>query len=139
MYPDTDHPPVKIERERVKKIASNLPTKPWELEEKYQAWGMPADVVERLPISKYVGLVDRLAEKLGEKHMKMVGTVLMQTMKALSRKGVDVEYQVWFAPQFIHASHGRRVHGDQLFRVPLRIGMGVDRLAGVQQHGFGLV
>lgn len=91
MYPDTDHPPAKIPRDRVKKTAENLPEKPWDLEEKYRGLGMPEDVVDRMPLSPYVYLVDRLSKKLGPEEMKTAGVVLIQTMKALERKGIAAD------------------------------------------------
>jgi glutamyl-tRNA(Gln) amidotransferase subunit E len=91
MYPDTDHPPVKLYKDRVKKIAGGLPQKPWDLEKVYESWKLPADAVEELPISPYVKLIERLSKKLGPKDLRTAGIVLTQKMKALSRKGIAVD------------------------------------------------
>lgn len=91
MYPDTDHPPIKIARKRIEIIRKGLPEKPWDLEKKYRAWGMPADVVDGLPISPYVGLVDRLSKELDAKGMKTVGVILLQKLKNLRRRGIAVD------------------------------------------------
>lgn len=90
MYPDTDHPPVKITKDRVKRILKKLPTKPWVLEKKYEEYGMPKDIIDSLPVSKYMNLVEKLSKEMRPENMKAVGVALMQTMKALSRKGLDV-------------------------------------------------
>lgn len=88
MYPDTDHPPVKVDKNLVKKIAKTLPEKPWELEKKYREWGMPEDAVAFLPLSKYKNLVEQLSKILDPSLMKTVGVVLAQTIKSLERRGV---------------------------------------------------
>lgn len=91
MYPDTDHPPVKIEKTRVKAIAQNLPPKPWDLEEKYRKWKMPEDTCSALALSHYTDIVEKLSKRLKPEVMKTVGVVLTQTVKNLSRKGIGVD------------------------------------------------
>jgi len=90
MYPDTDHPPVNIPRARVENISKNLSEKPWDIEKKYKEWGMPEDSIDKLPVSDYVDLIDKLSKKLKPKDLRTVGIVLTQKMKALSREGISV-------------------------------------------------
>ena len=58
MYPDTDHPPVRIDPERINKIARQLPAKPWDREENYRNAGIPPHLVKDLAISPWARLVD---------------------------------------------------------------------------------
>ena len=88
MYPDTDHPPLKIDRERIKVIAKGLPPKPWELEERYVSLGVPRTIAASIPTSKYRALIERLKDEMGEK-IRHVAVVLFEVMKGLERKGID--------------------------------------------------
>ena len=48
MYPDTDLPPIRITDERLDRIVSNLPARPWERREALEHVGVGADLAERL-------------------------------------------------------------------------------------------
>ena len=91
MYPDTDHPPVKVERSRVQNIDKILPEKPWDVEARYKKWNFPTDAIDRLPVSHYKGLIDRLAEVADPDILRTAAIVITQTMKALERKGIATD------------------------------------------------
>ena len=91
MYPDTDHPPVKVERSRVQTINKNLPEKPWDVESRYQKWNFPKDAIDRLPVSHYKILIDRLAEEVEPEILRVAAITVTQTMKALERKGIATD------------------------------------------------
>jgi glutamyl-tRNA(Gln) amidotransferase subunit E len=85
MYPDTDHPPLRISHERVEKIKSSLPEKTIDVENRFRSYGLPHDCIERLALSSYKTLVDRLAQSGTD--MKIVGRLLGQTVPSLIRQG----------------------------------------------------
>jgi glutamyl-tRNA(Gln) amidotransferase subunit E len=88
MYPDTDHPPLKIMRERVETIKLKLPEPTYEVEERFMKYGLPEDTIGELALSSHIGLVDRLAKDGAD--MKLVGRLLGQTARSLRRQGVDL-------------------------------------------------
>ncbi len=101
MYPDTDHPPVRITAERVEKIRATLPEPTAAVEARLRAHGLPEDTIGDLALSTHVALIDRLhAEKFD---MKLVGRVLGQTARSLKRQGINIEWiteKNWIA--FLH-------------------------------------
>ncbi|MDP7030770.1 MAG: Glu-tRNA(Gln) amidotransferase subunit GatE [Gemmatimonadota bacterium] len=48
MYPDTDSPPTRVTRERMRAVADTLPPPPWEREARYAALGVPESTVRYL-------------------------------------------------------------------------------------------
>lgn len=89
MYPDTDHPPVRISRERVGQIRDKMPEPTYEIEKRFEKYGMPADVIGHLALSSHVKFVDRLhAEQFD---MKMVGRLLGQVARSLRRQGIEID------------------------------------------------
>lgn len=88
MYPDTDHPPVRITKERVEKIKNKLNEPTYKIEERFRKYGLPEDTVAALSLSKCVPLIDELASE--NRNMKIVGRILGQTTRFLSRKGREV-------------------------------------------------
>lgn len=87
MYPDTDHPPVRIAPERVAKIQGNLPEPTYKIEARFEKYGLPRDTIRDLALSTHVSLIDKLAEE--KQDMKFVGRLLGQTVRSLKRQGVD--------------------------------------------------
>jgi len=88
MYPDTDHPPLKITAERVEVIRSKLPEPTYEVEKRFRKYGLPEDTIGDLALSSHIGLIDSLAEEGTD--MKLVGRLLGQTARSLRRQGVDL-------------------------------------------------
>ncbi|MFH0800667.1 MAG: Glu-tRNA(Gln) amidotransferase subunit GatE [Pseudomonadota bacterium] len=96
MYPDTDHPPVRIAPERVARNKEALPEPTHEIEARLKNHGLPDDVIGGLALSTHVGLIDRLAKEGLD--MKMVGRLLGQTARSLKRQGIDcsdIDENLW--------------------------------------------
>lgn len=113
MYPDTDHPPVKITQERVERIRASLPEPTYAVEERFEKYGLPEDTIAMLSLSPHIKLIDRLAEKSAD--MKIVGRILGQTARSLVRRGMDLEKiddNLWV--EFIEAVSGGNFQLKQL-------------------------
>ena len=50
MYPDTDHPPVKLTRDRVERIRSQLSEPTFAVEERFEKLGLPWDTIKDLAL-----------------------------------------------------------------------------------------
>lgn len=90
MYPDTDHPPIRITPERIQRIQQNIKEAPYQIEARFLEYGLPTDTVASLALSPYVSLIEKLQTQ--KFPMKLVGRVLGQTRKYLSRKSVPVHH-----------------------------------------------
>ena len=90
MYPDTDHPPVKISERRVRKILSHLPEKPWKREEIYRQIGVPQHLSKELAISPKAEFFKKIVESL-DIDSTFVAVLLMEKIKALRRAGIPIE------------------------------------------------
>lgn len=88
MYPDTDHPPVRITPQRVEKIKAGLPEPTYLVEERFTKYSLPADTIRDLAISNHIALIDKLANEKFD--MKFVGRLLGQSARSLTRKGHDL-------------------------------------------------
>ncbi|MFH1831108.1 MAG: Glu-tRNA(Gln) amidotransferase subunit GatE, partial [Pseudomonadota bacterium] len=96
MYPDTDHPPVRIMHERVGRIRSHLPEPTYVIEERFQKYGLPFDVIKELSLSKHINLIDKIAKDSLD--MKLAGRLLGQTTRSIRRQGIDcsrITDEVW--------------------------------------------
>ncbi|HPQ81533.1 MAG TPA: Glu-tRNA(Gln) amidotransferase subunit GatE [bacterium] len=90
MYPDTDHPPVRITPERVEKIRAGLPEPTYAVEERLTEYGLPKDTLRDLALSKRIGLIDRMAKE--KRDMKLVGRLVGQATRSLARQGIDTSH-----------------------------------------------
>jgi glutamyl-tRNA(Gln) amidotransferase subunit E len=82
MYPDTDHPPLKIEPERVSHITSRLPEKTSEIEARFRSYGLPEDTIEYLALSPHKAAIDQLAKTPVD--MNLVGRLFGQILPSIS-------------------------------------------------------
>jgi len=89
MYPDTDHPPIRITKERVDKIRASLPEPAYEVEKRFRQYGLPEDVIDELALSSRIKLIDRLYHEKCD--MKLAGRVIGQAARSLRRKGIAVD------------------------------------------------
>ncbi len=93
MYPETDVPPILLEKERIERIRKNLPLKPNELKEELMKKGVPGDYAERLLLSKNLFLILDLIKKY-EKGKRVKPMTIIQlieeNLKEVKRKGYDV-------------------------------------------------
>ena len=70
MYPDTDHPPVKITDDRVENIRRQLGERLWDKTARWEKMGLHAEQVAALALSPYADLFDRLAADNTINHKK---------------------------------------------------------------------
>lgn len=89
MYPDTDHPPVRIDGARVQKIAANLPQKPWEIEDELVSMGMTAEGAQKFALTPRRDLVLQLVSRGID--INLAEHVLMNLGTHLRRIGVSIE------------------------------------------------
>lgn len=61
MYPDTDHPPVKITRERVHENSVHVKEALWEKQKRWRSLGLHEEQIKALSLSPFADLFDRLA------------------------------------------------------------------------------
>ncbi len=85
MYPDTDHPPLRILPARADSIKIGLPEKTYEVEKRLRSYGLPEDTIEYLALSRHLGLIEELAR--ADADMKLAGRIIGQTKRSLERQG----------------------------------------------------
>ncbi|HUL78749.1 MAG TPA: Glu-tRNA(Gln) amidotransferase subunit GatE [Vicinamibacteria bacterium] len=90
MYPDTDSPPTRVTRERVERLRSALPERPWEREARYVAAGVPVPVVHFLVRRGGAALVDRVVAEAGA-DLRFAAFFFGERLKGLRRAGVAVD------------------------------------------------
>lgn len=90
MYPDTDLPPLAIPRERLERIAANLPEYVWDREQRYRSMGLPEELVTALSLSRRADLFLRLVDELKCAPV-FAGVVLCERLKAFRRSGLALE------------------------------------------------
>ena len=90
MYPETDIPPTIVNEEGILKISSQLPELP---EKRYQRlikeYKLNQKLAKQIMDSQYFNLFEKIVEESKVSPM-MVSVFLTETMKALSREGVQV-------------------------------------------------
>jgi glutamyl-tRNA(Gln) amidotransferase subunit E len=90
MYPDTDSPPIRMERARVEKLRAVLPVPPWVREERYAEAGLPVPVIHYLIRRGGAALVDLVVAESGA-DLRQAGYFFGERLKGLRRAGVDVD------------------------------------------------
>ena len=90
MYPDTDSPPQRVERERVERLRAALPEPPWVREARFEAAGAPRETVRWLIRRGGADLVDRLAAERPA-DLRRACFFVGERMKGLRRAGVPVD------------------------------------------------
>ncbi len=90
MYPDTDSPPTKVNRDRVDTLSAALPATPWEREESYLKVGVPQPVIFYLIRRGGAHLVDLVVREAGA-DLRLAAFFFGEKIKGLRRKGVDVD------------------------------------------------
>ena len=86
MYPDTDLPPIALDRDRIEGIRKRLPVTPWDRETRLSPMGLSPDVLDRLTWSPRADLFERIVGELDLEPI-LVGEVLVRFMKSLAREG----------------------------------------------------
>jgi glutamyl-tRNA(Gln) amidotransferase subunit E len=90
MYPDTDSPPQRIVRERVRKLQSVLAPPPWKREDRYHQAGVPKDVIHYLIRRNGADLVDHVIHEVGN-DLRQVCFFFGERLKSARRRGFAVD------------------------------------------------
>jgi glutamyl-tRNA(Gln) amidotransferase subunit E len=86
MYPDTDSPPIVIDRAKLRHIATHLPPRPWERREKLLQLGLSESTADQLTLSPYHDLF-WLIHAAGGIPANRIARVLLQDIAAARRAG----------------------------------------------------
>lgn len=91
LYPDTDTPPLVIEKERVESIKKNLPEYPWVVQKRLaKKYKIKESFLEELMASGKMELFMEIVKEF-KIDPTIVAVSLLQTMKALDREGVQTD------------------------------------------------
>ncbi len=90
MYPDTDLPPKRIEEDRRNEIKSWLPEQFWQRQVWYKEFGIPADTIDELSISKYAKLFKKVVNEW-KVNPVTAAVVLIQYPKRLKKSFLNTE------------------------------------------------
>ncbi len=85
MYPDTDHPPIRVRTERVEAIRKQLPRPTYEIEEELKSSGVSHDAIKDIALSNLHNLMIELAKEGHD--MKIASRVAGGALRSLKRKG----------------------------------------------------
>nr|MDO8061712.1 Glu-tRNA(Gln) amidotransferase subunit GatE [Candidatus Freyrarchaeum guaymaensis] len=91
LYPDTDTPPIIINPEWKRRVASQLPEYPWVLKEKLaKKYGISSEFAEELILEEKAEIFKEIVESYRVDPV-LVASTLLQTVRGLEREGVPVE------------------------------------------------
>jgi len=90
MYPDTDSPPLALDRERVQALEGVLPEAPWIREERYAEAGLPLVTIHFLIRRGGARLVDLVVDE-ADANIREAGFFFGERIKGLRRKAVAVD------------------------------------------------
>ncbi len=89
LYPDTDLPPVVIDFKKVEEICENLPEDFWtQIQRISSEYKISIDITEQLVYEDKAGIFEKLMKN--KSPMKIVLTTLTQTLRSLSREGIQI-------------------------------------------------
>lgn len=88
MYPDTDLPPKKIDRNRVEQIKVRVPKPYWERVRWYENIGVPIHLREELSLSPFANLFENLVINY-EVDAKLAAVAILEYPKKLAKLGLD--------------------------------------------------
>ncbi|NIR87289.1 Glu-tRNA(Gln) amidotransferase subunit GatE [Candidatus Bathyarchaeota archaeon] len=91
MYPETDVPPIQLSEKYVVKLRADLPELPdQKMKRLTKEYGLNLKLVRQILDSEYTDLFEVLAEET-KVSTTVIAVALTETMKALSRAGIEVE------------------------------------------------
>ncbi len=91
LYPDTDTPPLVIEKERVEAIGESLPEYPWKVQKRLaEKYKISEEFAEELMASGKMEIFMEIVEEF-KIDPTIVVVSLLQTMKALEREGIQTD------------------------------------------------
>ncbi|MCD6381857.1 MAG: Glu-tRNA(Gln) amidotransferase subunit GatE [Candidatus Aenigmarchaeota archaeon] len=90
MYPETDHPPIKIDRKHLQNLKKKLP-KPLNERKKELENIIPKEIASQIVRSRYFMLFDEVVRgSKNSEFIKVVAITLTSTLKELKRDGLDI-------------------------------------------------
>jgi glutamyl-tRNA(Gln) amidotransferase subunit E len=90
LYPDTDLPPIRIERQRAARIAAALPVAPWDREQRYVGLGLARPLARAMAESPFASAFE-LATADRAVNPTLAAVVLTQRMRSFARQGLRPE------------------------------------------------
>jgi len=90
MYPETDIPPIPIDRSRLEKIKKSLPEKPEVKRRRLVDQGMSPDLAEQLVRDENLYLFERISSKV-DIDPTLLANTLVNTFRSLRRNGIEVD------------------------------------------------
>ncbi len=95
MYPDTDHPPLKITVERVEECKARLSEPLWEKQKRWRGTGLHEEQVKALSLSRFSDLFDKFLKEYQDGkiniNLKKAAHILTNMCVGLRRKGYNLE------------------------------------------------
>lgn len=92
MYPETDHPLIKVTSEKISKIKKTLPKLPEEKLEEFLKIGLGKELASQLLRSKWGGKFEELTKKFPQVKPSVIATTLISLPKEVKKRyGVDTE------------------------------------------------
>ncbi len=88
MYPDTDHPPIRVDKDRIKKAKAEIPEFLWERREKLRKMGLSKQLIDELVTHPFFKTFQVAAEVSGDP--KWAARTIAETLKFLKRRGYDI-------------------------------------------------
>jgi len=139
MYPDTDSPPQRVERERVARLAAGLAEPPWLRETRYRQAGVPVPTIQYLIRRGGARLVD-LVVREARADVKRACFFFGEQLKGLRRRrtAVDAISDAQWCELF-RAIDARPVLADVMLPLVTDMARHPDRRVAdlAQQRGFG--
>ncbi|MFH2036897.1 MAG: Glu-tRNA(Gln) amidotransferase subunit GatE [Candidatus Zixiibacteriota bacterium] len=89
MYPDTDHPPVKIEPDRVDKLLRLRSEPLWDKQARWAKLGLHIEQIKALSLSPFAPLFDQLSKFEGV-NLKKAAHIVTAMFVGLKRSGYDL-------------------------------------------------
>lgn len=86
MYPDTDHPPIRLRAEVVDEIKKQLKVPTYKVEQELLELGVLPENIAALALSNYVPLMRRLKKE--KKNMTLASRLVGSAIRSLKRQGV---------------------------------------------------
>jgi glutamyl-tRNA(Gln) amidotransferase subunit E len=90
MYPDTDHPPIKIDSERVSRCRADVVEPLWEKQRRWLSLGLNKELIKDLSLSTFADVFDRLAQEKSL-NLKKVAHYCTALLVAMKREGYELE------------------------------------------------
>ncbi|MHA1131629.1 MAG: Glu-tRNA(Gln) amidotransferase subunit GatE [Candidatus Helarchaeota archaeon] len=89
LYPDTDSPPIYLEKVYIKNLRKNLPELPWDIAARIKGNSeMDDTTIENLILNGYAAIFEEIIKKY-KINPTLVATTLLETLKSVRREGFD--------------------------------------------------